>query len=85
VKNKKKRADRREEVFAGQDDDETLVTRRAQFLAILAMMSSTSGNSRKEFVSRDFNVAIIIRRCVVLKTRPDELQRSYFARQPLRL
>jgi hypothetical protein len=39
-------------------------------------VSSTSGNKRMEFVNRDFNTAINIRRCVVLKIRTDWLTRA---------
>jgi len=45
----------------------------ARVLAILALVSSTRGNKRMEFVTRGFNAAINIRRCVVLKTRHDGL------------
>jgi len=73
-----KRGDRRGKVFTRRDDDETVVTQRARFPAILAVASSTSVNARVEFVHRDVSAAINIRRCVALKTRPKELERSNF-------
>jgi hypothetical protein len=36
-----------------------------------------------EFVKRDLNAPINIRRCALLKTRPAELTRSKFVGQPL--
>jgi hypothetical protein len=36
-----------------------------------------------EFVNRDFNAAIHIRRFAILENRPEELTRSKFVGQPL--
>jgi hypothetical protein len=58
---------------------------RARGRGLLAFISSTSGGACKEFVNRDFNAAINIRRCAVPETRPEELTRSNFVTQPLRL
>jgi hypothetical protein len=38
-----------------------------------------------DFVNRDFRAAVNMRRCAVQSTRPDELTRSNFLGQPLRL
>jgi len=38
-----------------------------------------------EFATRDFDAAINIRRCAVLKRRPEELTRANFVGQPLKL
>lgn len=65
-------------MFTRRDDDETVVTQRARFPAILAVASLTSVNARVEFLHRDVSAAINIRRCVALKTRPKELERSNF-------
>jgi len=35
-----------------------------------------------EFLNRDFNAAINLRRCAVLETRPPELTRENFVGQP---
>jgi len=61
------------------------VTHGARVLEILAIMCSTSGEKRMEFLNRDFNAAIHIRRCAVLKTRSAELTRPNFLGQSLRL
>jgi hypothetical protein len=60
-------------VFALLDNDETVVAYRSRVLAILALMSSTRGNKRMEFVNRDFSVAINIRTCALLYTSPEKL------------
>jgi hypothetical protein len=57
---------------------------RARGRSILEMMSSVRDNARQEFVNRDFNAAINIRRCVVLETGLEELRRSKFVGQPLK-
>jgi hypothetical protein len=46
-------------------------------------MRSTVVNKRVEFVNRDSNAAIHIRRYAVLRTRPKELTRANFMGQPL--
>jgi hypothetical protein len=38
-----------------------------------------------EFVNRDFNATINIRRCAVLERRPPALTRENFVRQPLKV
>jgi hypothetical protein len=47
--------------------------------------SSTNGDKRMEFVNRDFSAAINIRRCAVLKTRPEELTPSNVVGPPLKV
>jgi len=43
------------------------------FEGLLASVSTTSdGKNRKEFVNRDFNAAMNIRKCAVLENRPPE-------------
>jgi len=44
-----------------------------------------SGTACMKFVKRDFKAAINVRRCLVLKTRPTELNRENFLRRQLRL
>jgi hypothetical protein len=52
---------------------EEQMQRRAKVRGLLASVSTTSdGKNRKEFVNRDFNAAINIRRCAVMETRPSE-------------
>jgi hypothetical protein len=47
--------------------------RRAKVRGLLALVSTTNdGKKRVDFVNRDFNAAINIRRCAVLETRPPE-------------
>ena len=72
-------------MFARRDNDETVVVQGARVLGILAMLSSTSVNARKEFVNRDVNAAIYTKRCAVLKRIPEALARAHLVRQPLRL
>jgi len=60
--------------------------RRAKVRGLLASVSTTSdGTKRMEFVNRDFNAAINIRRCAVLETRPPALTRGNFVGQPLKV
>jgi len=61
------------------------VAQSARGLPILAIASSTRGNKRVEFESRDFIASIHIRRRVVQNTSPEELGRSNFVGQPLTL
>jgi len=72
-------------VFARWNDDETLAPYRARVRGLFVSVNSTSENERIEFVNRDFNIAIKIRRCAVLKTRPTGLWLSNFMEQPLGL
>jgi len=58
---------------------------RARVLATPTLISSTRCNNRLEFLNRDFNAAINISRCAVLKTRPAELAPSTFVRHPLNI
>jgi len=47
---------------------------RAKVRGLLALVSTTSdGKKRMEFVNRDFNAAISIRRCTVLETSCQEI------------
>jgi len=60
--------------------------RRAKVRGLLASVSTTSdGTKRMEFVNRDFNAAINIRRCAMLETRPPALTRVNFVGQPLKV
>lgn len=59
-----------------------MVPLRARVPAILAVVRSTSGNHRVDFVSPDFNAVLNITRCTVLKTRLEELMRASFVWQP---
>jgi hypothetical protein len=78
-------ADTREKMFVRRDDDETAVALRARALPILAMVCSSSVNARNEFMNRDFNHAINIRRFMAFETRPEALTRSNFIEESLRL
>jgi hypothetical protein len=64
---------RREIVPGRRDDDETSVERRARLRGLLAVVSTISGTAGMDFVKRDSNAAISIRRYAVLKTRPEQL------------
>jgi len=46
-------------------------------------MTSTNVYARQEYAKRDFNAAISIERCAVLKKRPAELKRTNFVGQLL--
>jgi len=50
---------------------------------LLASVSTINDKKRMEFVNRDFNAAINIRRCAVMETRPSESTRGNFVGQPL--
>jgi len=65
--------------------NKTVVAQRARRGGILAKVRSTSGKARKEFVNPHFNSAINSKRCVQLRTRPEELGQSNFVGQPLPL
>jgi len=62
---------------------EAQMERRAKVRGLLALVSTTNdGKERMEFVNRDFNAAIKIRRCAVLESRPPELPRENVIGQP---
>jgi len=56
--------------------------RRAKVRGLLPFVSTINGKKRVEFLNRDFNAAINIRRCAVLETRPPESTRRDFVGQP---
>jgi len=59
---------------------------RAKDRGLIALVSTTNdGKKRMEFVNRDFNVAINIRRCAVMERRPPELTRANFVGEPLQV
>jgi len=65
---------------------EEQMERRAKVRGLLAIVSTTrNGKKRMEFVNRDFNAAINVRRCAVLETRPPELTRENFIGQPIKV
>jgi hypothetical protein len=65
---------------------EEQMERRAKVRGLLALVSTTNhGKKRMDFVNRDFNAAINIRRCAVLETRPPEWTRENFVGQPLKV
>jgi len=65
---------------------EEQMERRAKVRGLLALVSTTSdGKKRMEFVNRDFDAAINIRKCAVLETRPPESTRMNFIGQPSKL
>jgi len=65
---------------------EEQMERRAKVRRPLALVSTTNdGTKRMEFVNRDFNAAINIRRCAALETRPPELTRMNFIGQSLKV
>jgi len=60
--------------------------RRAKVRGLLALVNTASdGKKRMEFVNRDFNAAINLRKCAVLEKRPPELTRENVVRQPLKV
>jgi len=64
---------------------EKQMERMAKVRGLLALVSTTNdGKKRMEFVNRDFDAAINIRRCAVLETRPPEWTRGSFVGQPLK-
>jgi hypothetical protein len=65
---------------------EEQMERRARLRGWLALVSSTTnGEKRMEYVNRDFNAAINIRRCAVIERRPPELARENFVGQPFKV
>jgi len=62
------------------------VERRTKVRGLLALVSpTTNGKKRMQFVNRNFNAAINIRKCAVMERRPPELTREYFVGQPLKV
>jgi len=65
---------------------EEQMERRAKVRGLLALVrTSNDGKKRMEFVNRDFNAAINIRKCTVLEKRPPEPTRENFIGQPLKV
>jgi hypothetical protein len=59
--------------------------RRAKVRGPLSSVSTTNdGKTRMEFVNRDFNAAINIRKCAVLERRRPQLTRERFVGQLLK-
>jgi hypothetical protein len=59
---------------------------KAKIRGLLALMNTTTnGRKRMEFVNRDFNATINIRRCAVMDKRPPEMTREIFAGQHLKV
>jgi len=60
--------------------------RRTKVRGLPALVrTSNDGKKRMEFVNRDFNAAINIRKCTVLEKRPPEPTRENFIGQPLKV
>jgi hypothetical protein len=59
--------------------------RRAKVRGLLPLVSTINGTKRMEFVNRDLNAAINVRRCAVLEKRPPESTRMNFIGQPLKV
>jgi len=70
---------------AEEEGDKTVVEQKARVPGLLAMMSLARGSGRMEFVNRDLNAAINMRRCAVLERRPPEWTRENFKGQPLKV
>jgi len=49
---------------------EEQMERRANVRGLLASVRTTNGKKRMDFVNRDFNAAVNIRRCAVMERRP---------------
>ena len=65
---------------------EEQMERRAKVRGLLALVSTTSdGKKRMDFVNRDFNAAINIRRLAVLEKRPPEWTGENFIGQSLQV
>jgi|YelNatPaOPRAMG01_1025707.scaffolds.fasta_scaffold58244_2 hypothetical protein len=54
------------------------MVQKAGARVLLALVSSNSGKKCMEFVNRDWNAVINVRRCTVLKTVPEGLTRANF-------
>jgi len=60
--------------------------RRANVHGRLALVSTINeGKKRMEFVNRDFNAAINIRKCVVMEKRLPEMTRENFVGEPFKV
>jgi len=65
---------------------EEQMERMSKVRGLLALVSATNdGKKRMEFVNRDFNAAINIRKCAVMEHRPPEWTRVNFVGQPLKV
>jgi hypothetical protein len=65
---------------------EEQMERRAKVRGLGALVSTTTnGKKRMEFVNRDFDAAIYMRRYAVMERRPPELRRENFVGQPLKV
>jgi hypothetical protein len=64
---------------------EEQMERRAKVRGLLALVSTINGKKRMEFVNRDFNAAINIRRCAVPEERPSKKTRVNFVGQPIKV
>jgi len=65
---------------------EEQMERRANVRGLLALVSTTTnGNKRMEFVNRDFNAVINVRRYAVMEQRPPESTRENYVGQPLKV
>jgi len=64
---------------------EQQMKRRAKTRGLLALVSTSGGKKRMEFVNRDFNAVINTRRCAVLEKRPPALTRAKFVGEPLKV
>jgi hypothetical protein len=58
--------------------------RIAKVRGLLALVSTINGKKRMEFVNRDFNAAINIRKCAVREERPLGSTRENFVGKPLK-
>jgi len=59
---------------------------RTKVRALHALVSTTNGGKKRmEFVNRDFNAAVNVRRCAVLEKRPPEWTRENFVGQSLKV
>jgi len=72
-------------MFTRRCGNENIVALRPRVRGILALLNSTRGKKRMEFVNRDLSADTKISRCVVLKRTPPQLTRMNFMGQPLLL
>ena len=61
------------------------IAQRARVRVSLALESTSGDKKRMEFINRNINAALNIRRCAVLQTRPAEQRRSNFVGGPTSL
>jgi len=64
---------------------EEQMQRRKKVRGLLALLITINGTKRMEFVNRDYNAAINVRKYAVLETRPPESTREDFVGQPLKV